>query len=197
MFEILYPDEIRRPGMGLDYIAAYFTAVDTAATVSKLLKLGWTLQHYEKWVVELLTLFLDPTGLIKTPEPRPHPERISHQSRSARSVVLLQRHQEELDDHRSQKESPRPAINRCSAGCGGSTEDPRVQNRCCLGLGQSSQGVDPERPGREGRVTRPARARRRCTATLHTAPSSVSPIMSIKTYAVGRLTRRVVQWSSR
>ena len=60
LVEILYPDEIRRPGVSLDDIAAYFTAVDTAATVSKLLKLGWTLQHYEKWVVELLTLFLDP-----------------------------------------------------------------------------------------------------------------------------------------
>jgi hypothetical protein len=60
LVEILYPDEIRRPGASLDDIAAYFTAVDTAATVSKLLKLGWTLQHYEKWVVELLTLFLDP-----------------------------------------------------------------------------------------------------------------------------------------
>ena len=36
MFEILYPDQIRRPGTSLDDIAAYFTAVDTAATVSKL-----------------------------------------------------------------------------------------------------------------------------------------------------------------
>ena len=60
MVEIIYPNEIRRPGTSADDIAAYFTAVDTAATVSKLLKLGWTLQHYEKWVVELLTLFLDP-----------------------------------------------------------------------------------------------------------------------------------------
>jgi len=60
MVEILYPDEIRRPGTSLDDIASYFTAVDTAATVSKLIKLGWTLQHYEDWVIEILTLFLDP-----------------------------------------------------------------------------------------------------------------------------------------
>ena len=57
--ELLYPVEIRRPGANLDDIAAYFTAVDTAATVGKLLKLGWTLEHYEQWVVEILTLFLD------------------------------------------------------------------------------------------------------------------------------------------
>jgi AcrR family transcriptional regulator len=63
MVEILYPDEIRRPGMSLDDIAAYFTAVDTAATVSKLIKLGWTLQHYEDWVIEILILFLDPGWL--------------------------------------------------------------------------------------------------------------------------------------
>jgi len=58
--EILYPDEIRRPGMSLDDIATYFTAVDTGATISKLLKLGWTLEDYERWVVQLLVLFLDP-----------------------------------------------------------------------------------------------------------------------------------------
>jgi AcrR family transcriptional regulator len=58
--EILYPDHIRRPGMSLDDIAVYFTAVDTGATVSKLLKLGWTLEDYENWIVQLLVSFLDP-----------------------------------------------------------------------------------------------------------------------------------------
>jgi AcrR family transcriptional regulator len=60
MVEILYPDEIRRPEFDLDDIAVYFTAVDTAATVSKLLGLGWTLEDYENWIVQLLNLFLDP-----------------------------------------------------------------------------------------------------------------------------------------
>ena len=60
MVEILYPDDIRRPGFNVEDIAVYFTAVDTAATVSKLLRLGWTLDDYEDWIVHLLTLFLDP-----------------------------------------------------------------------------------------------------------------------------------------
>jgi AcrR family transcriptional regulator len=63
MVEILYPDEIRRPGFDLEDIAIYFTAVDTAATVSKLLRLGWTLEDYENWIVQLLTLFLEPDQL--------------------------------------------------------------------------------------------------------------------------------------
>jgi len=73
MVEVLYPDEIRRPGASLDDIAVYFTAADTAATVSKLLKLGWTLQHYEDWVVELLTLFLDPHWVDEDTRTQPHP----------------------------------------------------------------------------------------------------------------------------
>ena len=63
MVEILYPDEIRRPEFDLEDIAVYFTAVDTAATVSKLLRLGWTLEDYERWIVLLLTLFVDPDQL--------------------------------------------------------------------------------------------------------------------------------------
>lgn len=60
MVEILYPDEVRRPAFDLEDIAVYFTAVDTAATVSKLLRLGWTLEDYENWIIQLLNLFLDP-----------------------------------------------------------------------------------------------------------------------------------------
>ena len=70
MVEILYPDDVRRPETSLDDIATYFTAVDTAATVSKLTKLGWTLQDYEDWVVTILTLFIDPDYLASNP---PHP----------------------------------------------------------------------------------------------------------------------------
>jgi AcrR family transcriptional regulator len=60
MVEILYPDEIRRPGFEPEDIAIYFTAADTAATVSKLQRLGWTLEEYENWIVQLLAVFLDP-----------------------------------------------------------------------------------------------------------------------------------------
>jgi len=58
--ELLFPDSIRRRGLDLDDIAVVFTAIDTAATVTKLIKLGWTLQDYEEWLVQFLTLFLDP-----------------------------------------------------------------------------------------------------------------------------------------
>ncbi len=58
--EILFPDQIRRPGTSLDDIAAFATAVDSAATVKTLLKLGWTMDRWEKWIAELLVLFLDP-----------------------------------------------------------------------------------------------------------------------------------------
>ena len=60
MVELLYPDAIRRGDTSLEEIAEYFTAVDTGATVNKLLRLGWTLEDYEQWVVKVLTLFLDP-----------------------------------------------------------------------------------------------------------------------------------------
>jgi AcrR family transcriptional regulator len=65
MVEILYPDDIRRPRTSVDDIAIYFTAVDTGATISKLLKLGWTLEDYERWVVQLLILFIDPERIPK------------------------------------------------------------------------------------------------------------------------------------
>lgn len=57
---ILFPDEIRHPGMSLDDIGAFATAVDSAATVTTLLKLGWTMDKWEEWIAELLVLFLDP-----------------------------------------------------------------------------------------------------------------------------------------
>jgi len=66
MVQILYPDAIRRRDTSLDEIATYFTAVDTAATVNKLVRLGWTLEDYENWVVQILTLFLDPAFLAST-----------------------------------------------------------------------------------------------------------------------------------
>ena len=50
-----------------------FTAIDTAATVSKLIKLGWTLDDYENWVVQFLTLFLDPDWLDGNATSPPEP----------------------------------------------------------------------------------------------------------------------------
>lgn len=58
--EILFPKEIRHAGLSLDDIAAFATAVDSAATVTTLLKLGWTMDKWEEWIAELLALFLDP-----------------------------------------------------------------------------------------------------------------------------------------
>jgi AcrR family transcriptional regulator len=69
MAELLLPDSIRRPGLDLDDIAVVFTAIDTAATVSKLIKLGWTLEDYEHWLVRFLSLFLDLEPEARKPTP--------------------------------------------------------------------------------------------------------------------------------
>jgi AcrR family transcriptional regulator len=57
---LLFPDEIRRPGISVEDIAAFGTAVDSAATVTTLRALGWSMDQWEAWLVQLLTLFLDP-----------------------------------------------------------------------------------------------------------------------------------------
>lgn len=58
--EILFPEGIRRPGLALDDIAAFATAIDSAATVTTLRSLGWSLDDWEAWIVQLLMLFLEP-----------------------------------------------------------------------------------------------------------------------------------------
>lgn len=58
--EILFPDAIRRPGFSVDDIAALGTAIDSAAVVTTLRALGWSMDRWERWVVEFLTMFLDP-----------------------------------------------------------------------------------------------------------------------------------------
>ena len=60
VLSLLFPDEIRRPGVSVDDIAAFGTAVDSAATVTTLRALGWSMDQWEAWLVQLLTLFLDP-----------------------------------------------------------------------------------------------------------------------------------------
>jgi AcrR family transcriptional regulator len=57
---VLFPDSIRRPGLTLDDIAVFGTAMDSAATVTTLRALGWGMDQWEEWLVALLTLFLDP-----------------------------------------------------------------------------------------------------------------------------------------
>ena len=60
---ILFPDGIRRSGVSIDEIAAYAVAVDSAPTITTLLKLGWTMDDYEEWLSRLLALFVDPASL--------------------------------------------------------------------------------------------------------------------------------------
>jgi len=59
--EILYPDAIRRAGFSLDTIAEFATAVDSAAALTVLQRMGWDMDRWEQWVTDLLTLFLDPS----------------------------------------------------------------------------------------------------------------------------------------
>jgi AcrR family transcriptional regulator len=61
--EILFPDGLRRPGLDLERIAAFATAVDSAATVTTLRSLGWSMDDWEAWAVEFLVLFLDPARI--------------------------------------------------------------------------------------------------------------------------------------
>jgi AcrR family transcriptional regulator len=66
--DILFPDGTRHPDLSLDDIVRFLTAVDSAAFVTTLRNLGWDMEHWESWVVQLLTLFLEPgaaTGNIK------------------------------------------------------------------------------------------------------------------------------------
>jgi AcrR family transcriptional regulator len=58
--EVLFPADIRRPGLDLDEIAAFATAVDSGAVVTMLRSLGWSMDRWEAWLVELMALFLDP-----------------------------------------------------------------------------------------------------------------------------------------
>ncbi len=66
MFEILFPDSIRRPGVSVDQIATFAAAVDSGYSITTLMKLGWTMDQYEAWIVQLLSLFLDPAVLGTT-----------------------------------------------------------------------------------------------------------------------------------
>jgi AcrR family transcriptional regulator len=59
--EILYPDGTRHPGFDLDEIAEFATALDSASVVISLQRMGWSMDRWERWVISMLTLFLDPS----------------------------------------------------------------------------------------------------------------------------------------
>ncbi len=56
---VLFPDGLRAPGLTVDDIAVFATAVDSAPVVSTVLALGWTMDDWERWLVQLLARFLD------------------------------------------------------------------------------------------------------------------------------------------
>jgi AcrR family transcriptional regulator len=58
--EILFPGPVRRTGFSLDTIAEFATAVDSAAALTALQRMGWDMDRWEHWVADLLSLFLDP-----------------------------------------------------------------------------------------------------------------------------------------
>jgi AcrR family transcriptional regulator len=58
--EVLFPDDIRRQDVSLDDIVVFGTAIDSGSVVKTVLELGWTMDQWEAWLVQLLSLFLDP-----------------------------------------------------------------------------------------------------------------------------------------
>jgi AcrR family transcriptional regulator len=70
--EVLFPDDVRRPDIRLEDIVAFGVAIDSAAVVTTLCALGWSMDQWEAWLVQLLELFLDPE---RRPAGRPPPTR--------------------------------------------------------------------------------------------------------------------------
>jgi AcrR family transcriptional regulator len=60
---VLFPDGLRHAGYSVDDIAAFITAIDSGPVISRLRSLGWSMDRWEAWAVELLALFLDP-GIV-------------------------------------------------------------------------------------------------------------------------------------
>jgi AcrR family transcriptional regulator len=57
---VLFPEGQRRAGYSIDDLAAFITAIDSGPVISRLRSLGWSMDRWEAWAVELLILFLDP-----------------------------------------------------------------------------------------------------------------------------------------
>ncbi len=66
---LLFPDAIRRPGVSVEEIATFATAVDSAATITTFRKLGWSMERYGAWIAQVLQLFLDPGAVSAHNDP--------------------------------------------------------------------------------------------------------------------------------
>jgi AcrR family transcriptional regulator len=64
---VLFPDGLRHAGYSVDDIAAFITAIDSGPVISRLRSLGWSMDRWEAWAVELLVLFLEPRIVEATP----------------------------------------------------------------------------------------------------------------------------------
>lgn len=64
----VFSDDIRHPDVELDDIVALAMAVDSASTVSALMRLGWSMDQWQEWLQRLLLLFLDPGQLTPNPD---------------------------------------------------------------------------------------------------------------------------------
>ena len=53
-FEVVFPDSIRRSCQSVDDVATFATAVDSAATITTLTKLGGPTDQLEDWVIQFL-----------------------------------------------------------------------------------------------------------------------------------------------
>lgn len=60
--ELLFPDEVRRPDLTIEEVASLTAALDSSAVVTPLIRhYGWSLEQYERWLVEILVrTFLRP-----------------------------------------------------------------------------------------------------------------------------------------
>ncbi|MEJ2239421.1 MAG: TetR/AcrR family transcriptional regulator [Gemmatimonadales bacterium] len=80
----VFPDSIRHPDIEIEDIVTFAMAVDSASTVSTLLRLGWTMDQWQEWLERILFLFLkadqitpDPHNPNHVSSPKPH----SHDAR--------------------------------------------------------------------------------------------------------------------
>jgi TetR/AcrR family transcriptional regulator of autoinduction and epiphytic fitness len=64
----VFPDSIRRPDIAIDDIVALAMAVDSASTVSTMLRLGWTMDQWQEWLERILLIFLKEDQTTPKPE---------------------------------------------------------------------------------------------------------------------------------
>lgn len=64
----VFPDSIRHPEIAIDDIVALAIAVDSASTVSTMLRLGWTMDQWQEWLERILLVFLKEDQITPKPE---------------------------------------------------------------------------------------------------------------------------------